>query len=231
MRNICCLLIVLITIACSSPDGKSNSGQDTPMADTTRAVAAVVEPVLEEEIADEDTSVLEERYNSYKKSVDESRDTLFEVKMSNRQYEATSEITWYFDKDINAIYFSISWSAEGNEGSTERFVKDGNLMCSNVSENSTYETWCQSTGGIRTNVDDESGDETKTYLDNVYGNAQSIRLQEDLTALSAFLREAELVSDEDNIVTLKIEKTVNYGEEFTESAEMKIHKKVYEALK
>jgi hypothetical protein len=218
-------------MACSSLENKNAIVQDPP---ATIDTIAVVSELIDEhvpELIDEDTSALEERFKAWKDVIDSAAETLYQVTMSNHQYEATSDITWYFDAEINAVYFSINWSMEGTEGSTERIAKDGSVICSSVQENSTYEKWCQSTGGIRTTVDENSGQETKDYLDAVYGNEQSLSLQQDIAALSAFLQEAKVVEDEGDWVTLRIEKVVNYGEDFTEYAEVRVHRKVYDELK
>jgi hypothetical protein len=168
MRKFIYLLPISAFIACSSSETKNSTAHDSTSVDTIASAPVVEEVSLEEEGIEEDTSALEERYTAWKNLVDSTSSTLYEVTMSNRQYEATSEITWYFDADINAVYFSISWSMEGTEGSAERIAKNGRVVCSNVEENSTYSKWCKSTGGVQTSVDENSAEETKTYLGDDY---------------------------------------------------------------
>lgn len=232
MRTLFYLLPLLIFIACSSSENKNLTTQDsTAVSDSVISVPDFVEEVGQEEQVIEGDTTLEGLFSAEKNMIDKAKDSLYEVTMTNHQYEASSDARWYFDAEINAVYFSISWSMEGTEGSTELIAKDGSVICSYIEENSITEKWCQSTGGIRTAVDENSGEETKTDLDDAYGSEQSVRLRDEVATLSEFLGEAEVVEDEGDYLTLRIEKVVNYGEDFTEYAEMRIHRKVYEGLK
>lgn len=232
MRTSFCELFLLTLIACSSSENKNIATQDSTMiADTTAAVSKFVEDVAQEkEFVDGDTT-LEGRYAAWKDRIDMMKDTLYEVSMTNKQYEASSDATWFFDAEMNAVYFSVSWSMEGTGGFTELIAMESTVFCSTVEENSTNEKWCRSTGGVRTTMDDNSGEETKTDLEYDYGNQQSERLRDELTTLSAFLRDAKVVEEEDGWLKLRIEKVVNYGEDFTEYGEVRVPRKVYEELR
>ena len=231
MKTLPLLLVLLTSVACTSTENKDASSQDsTAVVDTdTMDVPAIADKEMN--IA-QDTSKLEERYNNWIALIENAKDTLYEVSIATNQYEASSEITWYFDKAITPVYFTMRYSAEGNEGSTEHIIKDGHVECFNVVENSVNYKWCRATGGINISINEETGEETKILLDEeVFPDEQEMRFQEHVEILSALLREVEVVSEENNVLTLRIEKTVNYGGEFTESTEVRIPKKVYESLK
>lgn len=226
------LLLFIACTACSPSQNQDIGSQDS----TTVAVSDTADvPAIADEIIttpEEDTSKLEVRYSQWKELVDNGKDKLYEVNIYTNQYEASSEVTWFFNENFDPVYFTMRWSAEGNEGSTEHIMKDGHVECFYIEENSVNYKWCRSTGGIHTSINEESGEVTTIVLDEeVFPDEQEMRFQEHVEILSALLRDAELVSEEDNLMTLRMEKTVNYGAEFTESTEVKIPKKVYEALK
>jgi hypothetical protein len=55
-------------------------------------------------------------------------------------------------------------------------------------------------------------------------------LRDDLETLSSLLKDAELIEESEGVVTLRIENVVNYGEDFTESVQVTIPRKVLEGL-
>ncbi len=225
-------LAIVLLWGCSTSEKQSSAVEDSTAAtDSVSGIEEVSnEDLATDEDVPEDTSALDDRFTAWKDAVDSAKDTLLEVSVNTKQYEASSDVTWYFDSDINPVYFYESWSVEGNHGSTERIVKDGSVVCSTVEENSTTEKWCVSTGGLRTMADENSGEESKTYLDDVYGNEQTASLKNDLATLTSLLREAEVTEQDDESLTLRIEEVVNHGEEFTEYVEVRIPRKVLEGL-
>jgi len=66
-------------------------------------------------------------------------DAYSRVSNSNKQYESTSDVTWYFDGDFSPRYFSLAWSAEGNERTTELIIEDGSVICGTKQEYSSTE--------------------------------------------------------------------------------------------
>jgi hypothetical protein len=226
------LLPILISIGCASSENKNTGVQDSTMVDTTGTVAEFVEEVAQEEqLVDEDTVTLDQRFTAWKEMIDTNTVSLLEVSISTHQYEASSSVTWYFDSEINPIYFSITWSSEGNEGSTEYVVKNREVMCAWIEGNSTEEKWCKSTGGFRKTRDENLGGEKTEQLDGAYGGAQSSSLESELEKLSAFFKEAGEVEEDGDWITFRLENVVNYGAEFTEYTEAKVHKRVFDQLK
>lgn len=233
MKALPYLTILLIFAACSSTENKaSGSGDTISLADSSNKVIESVEQLGEEiELTGEDSMTLDQRFTAWKELIDSNTDSLFEVTITTQQYEAGSSITWYFDQDITPVYYSMTWSAEGNEGSTEYIVKNKKVMCSWIEDNSGDEKWCVSTGGFRSTTDEATGDETKEELADTYGAEQSLSLQSEIGRLSEFFREAGEVQADGDWITFRLEKVVNYGGEFTEYTEARVHKKVFEELK
>ena len=42
----------------------------------------------------------------------ENKTDFYEVSVSTMQYEASSDVTWYFDKGFSPLYFKDNWAME-----------------------------------------------------------------------------------------------------------------------
>ena len=233
MKALPYLVILLMFAACSSTENRASTSNDTiAVVDSSNTIFETAEELDEAiELTGEDSMTLDQRFTAWKELIDSNTDSLLEVSITTHEYEAGSSITWYFDKDITPVYYSMTWSAEGNEGSTEYIAEKSKVVCSWIEDNSGNEKWCLQTGGFRTTTDEASGEESKTELADNYGEEQSRNLQSELVHLSDFFREAGEVQEEGDWFTFRLENIVNYGGEFTEYTEVRVHKKVFDELK
>ncbi len=232
MKNLLTLLFTLMLAACSSGN-KEVGVQDSSMVEDTIAMpTATDERAAEAEIPVEmsDTSQLEIRFDETAGLVFERQEPYYTVSITTKQYEASSDVTWYFDADFSPIYFKEDWAAEGNEGSTEFFMEAGNVMCAATQESGDEKKWCHTTGGLRI-YEGGSGDLLTELLPSDYGNDCNAKLSRYLDILKAIIKEAEVAQQDENSYTLRIEKTVDVGTEVQESTEVTIPKKVYDSLK
>jgi hypothetical protein len=232
MKTLITPLVALLCAACTSQGGNETSSKDSTRIDSTsiaQTVSAEEEPAeAKENYLDEDVSLLDAQYDSCKEAV-ESLEEIYRVDITTNQYEASSSVTWYFDANFKPLYFSMEWSAEGNEGSTELIISDEVVICANNAEYNTSEKWTIQTGGYRlTSGDEESSTPTdSTFLDSQFGDSQNEALDGFLKTLMAILGDAERVGSEGSNVILKKEHVVDYGGEYTETTNIIIHKKLY----
>jgi hypothetical protein len=233
MKTLPYLAILLMFATCSSTENKTSTANDSiPVGDSSKTIIETAEDMDEViELTGEDSMTFDQRFTAWKELIDSNTDSLLEVSITTHEYEAGSRIKWYFDQDITPVYYSMTWSAEGNEGSTEYIVKNSKVVCSWVEDNSGDEKWCLQTGGFRTTSNDASGEETKEELSENYGEEQSRNLQSELGHLSEFFGEATEVEEDGDWITFRLENVVNYGGEFTEYMEARVHKKVFEEFK
>lgn len=232
-------LLVLVLTACSSGSKDVGTNDSTAVGDTLDVPAVADEATLVEAGKDAagdvpaDTSKLEITFDETAGLVFERQEPYYTVSIVTQQYEASSEVTWYFDAEVAPLYFKESWSAEGNEGATEFFMdtKSGNVACAYTEEADVAEKWCGATGGIRTRLDDETGESTVELIPAGYGAQVNGELTRYLDILKRILNDAEKTQEDETTYTLRIEKTTLIGEmEVQESTEVSIPKKVYEAL-
>lgn len=236
MKRLSYLLFSLLLVACSSSGNQDTTTNDSTALNDTLDVPAFADEESDEIEEDEemtsDTSQLEITFDETAGLVFERQEPYYTVTIVTSQYEASSDVTWYFDNEFSAIYFKESWSAEGNEGSTEYFAPAGSVECAYSEEYNTIDKWCKSTGGTRSTVNDESGETTVELLPAEYHTTVAGELSRYLDILKAILTEAEVSDENENAYTLVIAETTEIGgNEVKESTTVHIPKKVYEALK
>lgn len=231
-------LFILTIFSCTSIENKSDGQQDSTalLTDTTKVVqhdSAVKASYLPADyfMASDDTSSAGRLFFLLKDSIETLKDRYLEVSISFNQYEASSEVMWYFDSAMNPVYYYERWSSEGSEGMTERIIQGNEVVCVSIMENSTSEKWCRQVGGVRVEPNESEGDDSVTILDSAYGAGLNQSFKDDLGDISSFIREAEIAEDGDGWLVLRIEEVVNYGGEYTESAEMRIPREVYDVYR
>jgi hypothetical protein len=227
-------LHMLLFLAACSPGNKETNSQDSTAMNDTLDVPAIADNELVDEVVKEmsDTSQLEITFDETAGLVFERQELFYTVSVTTSMYESSSDVTWYFDLDFSPIYFKETWASEGNEGSTELFIQDGNVACAYTEEYSTVNKWCRVTGGTRTTSNDKSAAENIELLPSEHGADVNEELTRYLGILKAILAEAEVRQEDENLLTLRIEKMIQIGEEeFPGSTEVSIPKKLYEAIK
>jgi hypothetical protein len=97
-------------------------------------------------------------------------------------------------------------------------------------EGDILETWCSTTGGTRATWSEENDNVVRTLLPAAYGKNCNESFERYLGVLKSLLKEGKISEQDKNSYTIRIETTVNYGQEYTESTEVKIGKNVYAAI-
>jgi hypothetical protein len=231
MKKLLSPLLVIVLVACSSGN-KETGSQDSVVAYNDTIAAPVVTGTTPVELYEEqtsDTSQLEITFDETAGLVFDKQEAYYTVTITTKQYEASSDVTWYFDNNFSPIYFKEDWASEGNEGSTEFFIEGGNVLCAATLESGEEKKWCRTTGGLRM-YDGGSGDLLTELLPSEYGKTVNEELSRYLDILKALLKEAEITQQDGDSYTLRIEKTVDVGIDVQESTEVTIPKKVYKEL-
>lgn len=219
------ILFLFAVIACSRPGNQESTTADT-LAVTDTAVTA---PVTNEPVGG-DTSQLSMYYASKVEGLREQATNFYEVTVQTSQYEATSNVTWHFDDGFSPRHFQQSWAAEGNEGSIELFVEDGNVVCATEDDGMQTIRWCKATGGTRTQFTGEGENTSTELLPDTFDAESNERLTGFLNTLRQILKDGEVNNKEENIYTIHIEHESGEGPEFTTTVEVMIPKAVYDEL-
>lgn len=181
--------------------------------------------------------------NEIAKAVQELQ-TKFEIE-SNRTYtltsnfagyESSSTFTWYFDSLMNLRYYKGDWSMEGTSGSDTHYFEDDNLLASLSDEES---------GGIESTViftglkpiygftktTGDDGEDRYTYIDETKYNARNSSVMQSLTEIVEFVRNnIDSATVTENEISIHLENTVHYGEDFVETQDCLIGKALYDKL-
>lgn len=232
MKKIITPLLTLTIVACTSSGNNEAGSQDsTSVSDTITAALPEEEATLVTQVVAGDTSKLSARFDEISEANSTASENYYTVSITTRQYEASSEVTWYFDDTFLPRYFSMSWAIEGNEGSTEYFIEQNEVVCALVEEYNQTSKWCNTTGGTRITWNESTDTSTTELLEADFVTTCDERLEDYMSTLTDIVNEGEITAKDENSYTIRIEKTVEVGIEVTESTEVKIPKKVYESIK
>lgn len=232
-KSLIILALILTLTGCSSPAGSkeiiSNDSAGLPVNPPIHQQGTT--ELLRERSVEEDTSQLNTHYDELREAILLDADALYQVSVSTKQYEAVSDVTWYFDSTYTPRYFNRTWSAEGRDGSAEYVINGGAVDCAQIEELNSLEKWCRHTGGTLTTWNDMTGDESITLLPSTYGVTLSDALEHQLDILKSILKEGEIVEEDESSVKILLENRVDVGMEYTESVEVSIPKELYEKIK
>lgn len=226
------LVFLFLSLTACTGTATRETFDTTTVADSVPPEFSVQDEPIEaaSDIIVSDTSKLGARYDEVFQAFETAAENYYRINIVTSQYEASSEVVWYYDNSFEPKFFGMSWSAEGNEGKTSYNIENGKVVCAKEEDNQAEEKWCSTTGGIRTTWREDSPDGTKEPLAADYGKNSNESLERYLNILKSILKEGELTEQDEETYSIKIEKTVNYGEDFTESTEVTIPKKVYDAI-
>lgn len=233
MPRLISVTLLVLTFACTATNQETSS-QDSTAIDSialvepaTSSTDAVEQPVENEEV-DQDSSSLQPVYDEQLALVTDDESKYYRVSVRVSQYEGGADVTWHFDKELSPVYFKETWSMEGNEGSTEIIIADGSAVCLSKSDNQSSERWCAQTGGINTTYYDDRDE--KTTLRDDYGTSATKEFEDNLSTLRSILKDGTITSETPDSYVIRIEQTVDVGQEVTEYTEVDIPKKVYNEL-
>jgi len=225
-RYVFCLLLAA---ACSP-----SANKESELADSLALTDTLDVPDLPDETttveADADTSQLVSYYEAKAQATADQEENFFRVTIETSQYEATSHVTWFFDKSFSPRLFSQSWAAEGNEGSREYFVQDGQVVC--ASQDDGYESfkWCAATGGKRSQLSGDNNQTTTELLPDTFGAECNESVNVFLNTLIQILKDGQITNPGENTYAIKIERPFEEDSEFVETVEVSIEKTLYEKL-
>lgn len=225
-------LMALSLAACSSGNKEADSVDSDSSGDTviTAMVPADDPTVTSAVVVTGDTSQLIARFDEISEVNASNSDNYYTVNITTQQYEASSDVTWYFDENFLPRYFQMSWASEGNEGSTEYFIVQNEVVCAREEDNRQTKTWCNTTGGTLTTWDESTDTSTTTLLETDFATTCNDNLEQYMYTLTAILKEGEITDKDENSYTVRIEKTVDVGNEVKESTEVKIPRKLYASI-
>ena len=235
MRNVFIVVVFAFFIQCSPSSGAKegsamNESIDT-LTTTNDSLLLSEEPSDRQSTGERDTSDLNLVYDEKRENTLTMMDVYYQVSISNKQYEAVSDVTWYFDGNFSPRYFSLAWSAEGNDGTTELIIEEGAVICGTKQEYNTTTKWCNNIGGTSMTWEEETETPSIELLPMNYRSTLNDELNEFLTTLKHILNEVEVTTADENLYTLKKEVEVNYGSDFTETLKVTIPKELYNHLK
>jgi hypothetical protein len=226
-------LVSLLLVSCSAPSRKVNEPAtiDTTVNTTISSADTESLSTLETETTSkQDTSQLNSQYTERRDAVLNETTVYYQVSITTRQYEAASDVIWYFDSSFSPRYLSYTWSAEGNDGSTELIIEGNEVTCGQVEELNTTERWCSLTGGIQTTWNEETGAADIHLLPSTYDNDLKEELQRNLKTLIEILKDGKRSELDEYTYLIKSEHKLDVGFEYTETVETKIPKELYDQL-
>jgi hypothetical protein len=233
MSRLIPITLLVLTFACTAANQETSSQHCTAIdsfavVDSTRISDNEVEELSEDNEGDQDTSRVSEVYDEQLVLATNDESKYYTVSIRVSQYEGGADVTWYFDKELSPRYFKETWSMEGNEGSTEILIENGSASCLSKSDNQTEENWCAKTGGIKRGS--YEGRDEKALLPADYGTLATKEFEDNLSTLKSILKDGTITSESPDSYVVRIEQTVDVGQEVTEYTEVDIPKAVYNEL-
>lgn len=234
------VLLLIIASSCTTRQ-TTESMQDSVSTDTIQSKAA--EPLRQEEspqgalpevVTSDTTSKLDGLYSDLYLAITDSIESFFQVPVVTSEYESRADVIWYFDKSFAPRYFKETWSMEGTEGSTEYIIENDRVVCALENESygsgSSTTKWCTTTGGIVSTWKDGTDDPENTLAPDDFGKNSNEELSSYMSILKALLKDGEIKEDSDNVLTIRLENTINIGEEVTQYTEVRISRVLYDEL-
>jgi hypothetical protein len=227
------VFIAVLFITCSRPVPYETTS--STVSDTTEILnhTAALTPVEPEPLATAEEASYVNQIEKMRRVL-ENRTDFYEVSVSAMQYEARSDVTWYFDKSFSPLYFKDDWAMEGTEGSTEYFIMENEIHCAIDEESygtgTSTTKWCRTTGGTKTTYDDDQGREQTEALPENYEREVTTAYNDKLSTLTQILKAATLESDDTEIYRLKIEDKPYESDDFVETTSIIIPKSLYDEL-
>jgi hypothetical protein len=233
------LLSCLILINCS----RQNNRDETSLADTTSLPPSEVTnettPAFEEVAMDvEDDSMKLEINNGIEDiaSLCKNR-SVHTLSGSFSGYESSADATYYFDSLFSLTYCTVNWGSEGTSGNYTYYFRNDSLIAGmeenyyNDSEEVIYVYTGSAPvfGYSKSNSPDT--DESVTYMSEKDYNSKNADAVNELNRLIGRISEyQDSVSVSGKLVTLRIENTVNYGEDFTETENFDMSQEIFDNL-
>jgi hypothetical protein len=238
--------LVLLAIACSQKPTQDSANSPAASVDSTDSTIAEYsddEAYSEDsEYADESETSRDSLAQAITEAVDETEEerknaSVFSLSGTFKGYENSTDASYYFDNNLTLTYCDVSWSMEGTSGKF-MYLFDGDDLVGGHEDNyyndfeeyvTLHSKFNPTFGFSKTN-----GAEDDSYI-NLIGEADFLSRKSD--ANTQFQRLVSRIKEYQDSVTidgeffvLRLENVVNYGEDFTETEEYKISKRVFDKL-
>jgi hypothetical protein len=162
---------------------------------------------------------------------------VYKISATFSGYENGVDANYYYDSLLNLTYCTVSWSSEGTSGNYTYYFHNNSLIASrennyyNDSEELTLmHSQFKPTFGTSLAID------TADVLHRTLLGAADYN-EKNSSAISEYdrlINRIKLYQDSASVntetVTLQIQNTVNYGEDFTEQEDFEISRKVFDTL-
>lgn len=227
MKKTCFILIVIALSGCARSTESGNNTSDTTAVDTLLENASVAHDTTTTDALTAQYARVSEQFNA--------ANFPYEVTIETSEYEAMSTVLWKFDSAFSVCYYKEDWAFEGQEGNSEYFLENGNIVCAEEEEaaggaGSSLKRACKGSHGIILTWNEGQEQPDKNFLPDDYLATKQHDNDQAYQTLLSLLKQNEVTEKTEQIYTIKIENVINAGEDYKEHTEIAIPKVLYEAL-
>lgn len=227
MKKTFFVIIVIALSGCNRSAESSNNTNDTTVVDTLSKATSVAQDTITADALAARYASVSEQFNS--------ASFPYEVTIETSEYEAMSTVLWKFDSAFSVRYYKEDWAFEGQEGNSEYFLENGNVVCTEEEESvggagSAVKRACNGSRGIILTWNEGQEQPDKNFLPDDYLITKQRDNDQAYQTLLSLLKQNEITEKTEQIYTIKIENIINAGEDFKELTEIIIPKTLYEAL-
>lgn len=239
MKSIYIVLLITLLGSCTSGSSKIASldevKSDTLITETDSADIDTYDNID----SDPDDGELVQQINDGADSITSaySSEKFYTIYSSFSGYETGADAKWVVNDDIELQYCEITWSMEGTSGSQTYYFSNEQIVAGD--EENFYNDYEELVkiykqvgtvyGYSRTNGT-ESDSVINFLQEGDYASKNEEAKSHFTKLLNRILELQDSVIENENDVTIRVENIVNYGEDFTETEEYRINKKVYKSL-
>jgi len=152
-------------------------------------------------------------------------------------YENSSDGKWCMDSLLNPRFCEVNWNMEGTSGSYSFYFDDEDVLAgeernsyNDYEEKVWIHTKFKPTYGFSATEGTEN-DSIPYFLQEADYFSKNDRAKEEFAKLILRIRELrDSVAMDDQEVTIRVQTTVNYGEDFTETEEYTLHQKLFDLI-
>lgn len=220
----------MFLLACSTASRESSSDTDSAAVQSD-SINATKNEGLPMDLPDPDTSRVGTLLEEQRQGATNDDARYYIVTVTTQQYEASSDVTWHFDKSLSPRYFSETWSMEAQEGTAELMIDGGKVVCVSKNESNMALAWCREAGGFKTTWDQDEGNPVREPVEASYESTSNQEFEQYLGTLKKILQEGAIAEESPDSYLIRIENTVDVGQQVTESTQVDIPKVIYKQLK
>lgn len=236
------ILLVVAMVACSTKASKDPVDTTAVVqGDTTtipqEAVQFISEPDPVSDLSSDDTTQSSFLECLEAMATELETQSVYKLSVSFSGYENSSDATYYFDSLYNLLYSETSWSMEGTSGTYVSYFQNDLLAASR--EINSYNTYdeevilCPHDGlyGDRTVSGDGDAAFQNPTIDNDYFKSKQAEVINEFNRIKDRVSEyANEATKESEVTKIRIENSINYGQDYLETETFEIDTPLFEAL-